>query len=193
VANLILVRHAQPLVKPQVPSVQWRLTPAGREGASAMGHLLAAYNPTRVITSIEPKAVETGTIIADQVQVSTAQVQGLHEHERHNEGFVSDHPARVRELLSRPEELVYGAETGAQAADRFAHALYGAVGETPGQTVVAVSHGTVMVLFAAARAGIDAFVLWQSLKMPCALVFTLPDFVMQTPVPICLPKGNGPD
>lgn len=185
--SLILVRHALPAVVPTIPSAEWLLSAEGRGKSAQLALLLAQYRPDRVVTSREPKAVETGTVLADQWGIVVESRAGLHEHDRSNEGYVADHAAKVREFLDRQDELVYGRESAAQASQRFEDVIDAVLAEREGDCVVCVAHGTVISLFAQARAGADAFAIWSALKMPCALVFSVPDFNLQTPKPICVP------
>jgi len=188
--RLILARHALPVVDAAIPSAQWSLSAEGRAKSAQFGELLAAYKPDRVVTSAEPKAAETGAIMAAGWGLSATSRPGLHEHDRSNEGFVEDFAVRVREFFVRSEDRVFGTESAAQVTRRFARAVDGILAEEEGLCMVCVAHGTVISLFAQERSGIDAFTLWSALEMPCALVFSLPDFSLETTEPIALPAAG---
>ena len=58
--HLILVKHAMPQVDVEAPAHQWRLRPEGAAAAGTLAlRLLARYQPSKVIASVEPKATET--------------------------------------------------------------------------------------------------------------------------------------
>jgi broad specificity phosphatase PhoE len=86
-AALILVRHAQPAIDESHPPPQWRLTEAGRAAAGALAERLAPYAPIAAVASPEPKALETGEIIAARFDLSVAADAGFAEHHRPNVRF----------------------------------------------------------------------------------------------------------
>ena len=63
-AKLILIKHASPQVETAVPSHEWKLSPAGREKAAALAERLRPDAPGAIVSSVEPKAIETARIIA---------------------------------------------------------------------------------------------------------------------------------
>ncbi|HEX2292158.1 MAG TPA: hypothetical protein VHH55_02525, partial [Gaiellaceae bacterium] len=67
----------------------------------------------------------------------------------------------IRALFERPEDVVFGEESGAQALARFERAVEGAP-----EPAVVVTHGTVLSLYAAARTGGNPYELWRSLRLP---------------------------
>jgi len=79
---LILVKHAMPVIVPEEPPRTWKLSDEGRLAAARLGSGLAAYAPLAVVTIVEPKAAETGQIIAASLDVPVMTAPGLHEHER---------------------------------------------------------------------------------------------------------------
>ena len=79
---LIFVRHAMPEVTPDTPSREWRLTEASREDCVLLAHALPADLAPTVFTSTEPKAQETGAIIALRKALTTEEYHGFNEVER---------------------------------------------------------------------------------------------------------------
>ena len=61
--TLVLVKHAMPEIDSQLPASLWPISSAGRAASAVLANRLARYRPTRVVTSIEPKAAETGAIV----------------------------------------------------------------------------------------------------------------------------------
>jgi broad specificity phosphatase PhoE len=176
--HLILVKHAMPQVDADIPAHLWQLRPEGADAAATLAaRLLARYAPSRVVASLEPKATQTGSIIADRLRVPFATAEGLHEHDRRAAGFLGrdDFERRVRDLFARPDEVVFGAESASAALTRFAAAVEGVIGEDAGGgDVIIVSHGTVISLFVAERAGADPAELWATLGLPSYVTLELP-------------------
>ena len=166
---------------PAVPAAQWSLSPEGRARAGAFASRIDSGNAERVFTSVEPKAVQTAHALADAWKLPVEEVPGLHEHERPKPRMMSreQFEATVRDLFARPSELVFGAETADAARLRFSDAVMRLADNTE-RDVIVVSHGTVIALFAAAHAGVDAFDFWGQLDMPCAVTFTLPHLTLVT-------------
>ena len=174
--KLILVRHSAPEIDLARPAYQWTLSAEGRARCIPLADALRPYQPDRILSSTEPKAQETAAHVADHLRLPWTTADGLHEHERPNIPFVTPDAFRasVASFFHHPDELVFGAETAAQAYARFALALQNALALHPTQTTLVVTHGTVMSLYLAHRTGEDAFKIWQTLKMPDFVVFNSP-------------------
>ena len=166
-----------PQVDVETPAYQWRLRAEGIAGANALAERLrsASYRPTKIVASLEPKATETGSIIAKRLRLPFATVDGLHEHDRRATGFLSTgvFAARMRDLFARPDDVVFGNESASSALARFAKAVDQVVIDETGDIVV-VSHGTVISLFVASRARVDASELWARLGLPSYVSLELP-------------------
>jgi broad specificity phosphatase PhoE len=169
---LVLVRHAAPTVVPERPAREWTLSDAGREAARALVDRLRPLGVTRVVSSVEPKAWETGAIVAQRLRVPCSAAPGLHEHDREGVPFLAaDELERaMAALFARPDELVFGRETANQARDRFQAAIEAALAEFPDDRLAIASHGTVIALLAAQRTGADARELQRALAMPDLVV-----------------------
>lgn len=166
-----------PQVDVETPAHLWQLRPEGVAGARVLAERLvsAHYAPTKVVASVEAKATQTGSIIAKRLRLPFATVEGLHEHDRRAAGFLASDmfAARMRDLFAHPNAVVFGNESGSAALARFAKAVDQIVGEETGDVVV-VSHGTVMSLFVASRAQVDASELWAELGLPSYVSLELP-------------------
>jgi broad specificity phosphatase PhoE len=175
---LILAKHALPEIVTELPARDWRLNDEGRQRAIALGQRLKAFNPARIVSSDEPKAIETATIAAAEIGLPPESAPGLQEHERRRVGFLSTQRfvEGVKDLFMYPDKLVFGDETADQSYRRFAGAVDALLAATPTGNLVVVAHGTVISLFASRRAGMDGFSLWQGLDMPSFVVFALPGF-----------------
>jgi broad specificity phosphatase PhoE len=131
------------------------------------------------MTSLEPKAIETGQIVASTLHLPLVTAVNLHEHERDSVSFCTNETqfrARVIRLLEHPEDHVFGEETGSQARQRFSRAITSAVERHPDQNLAVVTHGTVLSMFVSRVAGIESVPLWKRLGMPSFIALHLPDY-----------------
>jgi broad specificity phosphatase PhoE len=174
--NLILVKHSLPEIIPSLPANQWSLSEAGRARCKPLTERVQLYAPDIVISSLEPKAVQTGQILASEINKPFHSVEGLHEHDRTGQEYLSKEQfeARVFEFFKRPNMLVMGRETAAQAGERFSRALASVEMDHPNRNVLVVSHGTVITLFVEKVTGLDPFPVWKSLDLPSFVAFSLP-------------------
>ena len=176
--RLILVRHSQSALQPDIPAAGWPLTTEGVARCRPLANQLATYKPDRIMASVEPKASQTADEIAAQLGLSWTTAAGLHEHDRTGEPFTSpaEFVQRVTNFFNRPNELVMGRETAVQAQTRFVTAVQRLVAQHPGETLLVVTHGTVMTLFTNYYNPIAPIPFWQSLQMPDYRLYSLPDF-----------------
>jgi len=176
--KLILVRHSLPEMVTGVLASEWHLSAEGCRRCSVLAGRLAAYELAAVISSEEPKAIETGQIVAETLGLPFETAPGLHEHVRgvvrdlgSREGF----QAQVARFFEHPDELVLGYETADEAHARFARAIASVIERRPTTNLAIVSHGTVMALFITRTAGLDPIPFWKGLGLPSIVVLSLPD------------------
>jgi broad specificity phosphatase PhoE len=167
IPRLILVKHALPVVDPTRPAREWTLSREGEAACGPLADLLRPYAPTSVTASPEPKATETGRRLAEALEVSFDVLAGLHEHDRSDLGFLpwSEVEAGIERLFAESGSRVFGKETADEAHERFAAAVASVLARDAARPVI-VAHGTVISLYVARAAGIDAFELWQGLGTP---------------------------
>jgi 2,3-bisphosphoglycerate-dependent phosphoglycerate mutase len=178
VRTLLLVRHAAPVVDAALPSARWSLSSAGRAACRPLADALAPLAPGALVTSVEPKAIETGALLAAALDVPVTTGTDLHEHDRTGVPVLAPDAWRdaMAHFFAHPDDRVLGRESAREATDRFAGAVERALATTAAATLGLVSHGTVMSLFAARHGAGDAHALWRRLTMPCALVLEVPSF-----------------
>ena len=106
--------------------------------------------------------------------------EGLHEHDRSNVEFLpsEDFDLAVASFFQSPDELVLGRETALQAKERFSAAIQTVMADPADGDIVIVSHGTVMALYVARWAGVEAVAFWRRLGLPSFVVLSLPDHEM---------------
>ena len=169
---LILVKHSLPEIVEGLPAREWKLSEVGKERAQRLADQLLRYQPEVLISSVEPKAMETAEIIAEKLGLPVYVVEGLHEHERNNVPFLPKDELQkaVKEFFSKPTELVFGDETAEQSHERFERAVRPVLNYYQGKTVVLVTHGTVISLFVSRLTGIHDFSLWNELGLPSFVV-----------------------
>ncbi|MDB5295925.1 MAG: hypothetical protein JWO31_1908, partial [Phycisphaerales bacterium] len=133
--------------------------------------------PAAVVTSREPKAAETGALLAAALGLPPAEASdGLGEHDRSN---VPHLPTRefislVELFFRRPGERVLGRETADEALVRFAAAVDDVLARHPAGNVAVVTHGTVLALLLAKHGGGRPFELWRRMGLPSYAVVELP-------------------
>jgi broad specificity phosphatase PhoE len=179
--KLILIKHAEPQKDPALPPDQWGLSDEGRRRCGVLAERIAPLEPRVIVTSEEPKAVETGQILAERIGVATRPAAGLQEHDRHNVPLMAPREfiSYIELFFRRPSELVLGEETAEQAEGRIVNAIDAVLAterqQTGGEATIAiVTHGTVLSLFLAAKARQDPFRLWRSMGLPSYAVLSLP-------------------
>lgn len=120
----------------------------------------------------------TGAALAEVLDLPAQSAPGLQEHDRRGVPYFEnkvDFETAVATLFNRPNELVFGNETAVQAKMRFETAVRQQLENYPQDTLIIVTHGTVLTLFLCHHnLHLQPLPLWQSLAMPCAFVLNLP-------------------
>jgi 2,3-bisphosphoglycerate-dependent phosphoglycerate mutase len=160
---LLLVRHSVPAADPSVPSEEWRLSDEGRALCEALAGQVGAYEPQRLISSPEPKALETAELIAPVLGLAVEVEDGLRETARRTVGWLEQNALHegIRQLFARPDEVVFGEESGSAALARFSRVV-----ERVEEPAAFVTHGTVMSLYVAGSDPDGGFAFWKTLGLP---------------------------
>lgn len=178
--TLILIKHAMPEIVENAPAATWQLGEAGRMATRQLAPRLSLYNIGAMVASQEPKAAETGQILANALEIPFETLPGLHEHQRETVGWLerSAFEAGVRSLFETPENPGFGEETGVMACARFTKAVERALEKQARVDTLAIAtHGTVIALFCAAKDNrIDGFLLWRLLQLPAYVVLDAQTF-----------------
>lgn len=192
--TLILIRHSESKLDPNLPPHQWGLTAFGRRLCVPLAAKLKMYQPGIVVTSDEPKALETGEILAESLGLPCRSAPGLHEHRR-EVGKIVDREiflSRLANLFASPKEVIFGLESANQALNRFSEAIQAVMDSCPERSVAIVSHGTVMSLYYGAVTGSDSYQFWRQLGLPGFYTVSWPDRVLQSLVnDIGIPGNEG--
>ncbi len=181
--SLLFVRHSAVEIDANVPSREWGLSVNGRLLIQQLAPQIASHTPTRIITSTENKAIETGQIIADALNIPWQTAPNLHEHERSKVRYFEsreDFETAVARFFAQPDELVFGDETANQARNRFDTAVHTLIAQYPTDTLAIVTHGTVLTLFLSHHnPQLAPFAFWRNLPLPCKVVVSIPAMTLE--------------
>jgi broad specificity phosphatase PhoE len=166
--RLALVVHSEVDVDAAVPPKQWRLNDRGRELCEPLAEALEMHRLNILLSSDEPKAVETATLVATRLGIETEVARGLDEHRR---PFVpAGFEAAMGHFFAQPDERVFGEESAAEARDRFRAAVDAALQQHAVDSAGIVAHATVISLYAAPFFHVGPAALWQRLDHPSFVV-----------------------
>ncbi len=182
--NIILAKHSLPEIITTIPAKEWRLSKSGQARCEALAVKLEPYLPDVVISSVEPKAIETAQIVSRLLNKPFRTSEGLHEHDRTGMGFADKEKfeADIKDFFAHPDKLVFGRETASQAVARFSKALISVETEHPDKNIMVVAHGTVITLFVEKFNDLEALPFWKKLDTPSFVVLSLPDHKLVTTV-----------
>jgi 2,3-bisphosphoglycerate-dependent phosphoglycerate mutase len=176
--NLILIKHGDTVLVPEVTAERWHLSDLGRQQARQLADYLRPLAPVAVVTSTEPKAAETGAILAHALHVPSEVGYQLHEHDRSNVPLI-DRAAfeqRMGDVFAHPDDNIYGLESAAESRARFTTAIERVLREQPPGNVAVVAHGTVIALFVALHNHLNGFDFWKRFGTPAYVVLSVPGF-----------------
>ena len=169
--RLVLVRHAQVRLDPELPPRSWELTAEGRAAAERLARLPVFAGVEAVVTSPEPKARVTAEPIAKAAGVELRVEQELREAERGPAPV--DNRAR---FIAQVDAWLGGApvpgwEARDDAAARIVACVARLLEELTGD-IALVSHGTVLSLYLAWLRGEDRVALaeWEAIPLPAVAV-----------------------
>jgi broad specificity phosphatase PhoE len=173
---LILIKHSQPLIKHDIPANQWYLFETGRLRCIKLAERLASYKPEVIVSSTEPKSIETAQIIASHFKLSNMIADELYEHKRETVPYTNrEHfNAEISRFFDQPDRQVFGEETADQIYLRFSSAISKLIEQNTSQSLFIVAHGTVISLWVSRKIGISPYPFWKSLGLPSFVVITKP-------------------
>ena len=157
--DVVLIRHAEPIVEPDRPPSEWQLSLRGKELAHDLVACLSTCGLRRIVTSPEVKARATATAVTDVLGLNVITDDGLREVQRPwIEGNFDD--AVTRYLQGN---LIEGWEPIEQVVSRVVDSLVGHSGDGP---IGVVTHGTAMACFVGANVPTNRALFWSDLTMP---------------------------
>lgn len=170
-ATVIIVRHAEPEVRADLPPASWPLSTAGRLAAAGLRGSLPEAD--RLASSSEPKAIQTISLAAAVGPGAITIDDHFGEVRRPGEPFDDHHrERRLAWITGRPDARHASWETPEQAAGRFQDGL----DQLDGEIVVVGTHGMIITAWLVAigelRPGDPAGAFWQQLAFPDVLTIT---------------------
>jgi len=184
--HIILIRHSISAPLPDTPQEEWQLTPEGEERCLTMAAELREYTLDRIFTSTEAKAIATGKIPAEELNIPWQTTPNLQETARGDSDYFEDKAAfavAVDRAMQQPDQIIFGSEAFAEARERFLKQMHIVIEQHPKETIALVSHGRVLAMVLGKLQQRNPFDLWQSLKMPDFVVFRLPDWELLSCAP----------
>lgn len=169
-ADLILIKHSEVVVDSAVPPKEWRLSDAGRRLCRPLADALRMHEPAVIVSSEEPKAVETADLVGQHLRIEARTAADLDEHRRPFVDTPQEFERQIQRFFTEPDERVFGEESAAEALARFTAAVEAVLAAETGRNVAIVTHGTVIALYAAPMFGVGTGALWQRLQMPSFVV-----------------------
>ena len=169
-SNLLLIKHSEPVVDPEIPPSQWKLSDRGVQRAGLLAEYLADRGINALYSSGESKAVQTAEIVGDSTGLSINVVHDLREHDRGNTTIIGAEKWRslVIESIRNQDEHIYGSEPVGTARMRFGNAVERLMKplQNDNRTIAVIAHGTVISTFVAELLEIDPIPIWESLGLP---------------------------
>ncbi|HEY2051930.1 MAG TPA: histidine phosphatase family protein [Caulobacteraceae bacterium] len=169
---VILVKHAAPVLTPDVASNRWVLSAAGQESCRWLAGELRAQGVLRLYSSLEPKALETAARVAIELGLDVRPRAELHENDRSGLAFgpAAELERLIARLFAEPDARVMGRETANAARARFTNAVRRIADESADAPVAIVAHGTVITLLLAQLSGVEPFAFWKAFGLACFVV-----------------------
>jgi probable phosphoglycerate mutase len=183
--RVVLVKHAVPILDPSRPAREWRLGEEGEAQSRRLADRLRAFTPLRLVASPEPKALETGQVVSRELDLPLTSVDGLEEFDRPVLPILSkaEYERVNAAIFADFDRRVLGVESARGALGRFSAALHGQLERTDERTLVVITHGTVISLFACAHNELDPLGLWKRLSCPSIVVMEVPTFALVEVIP----------
>ena len=178
--RVVLVKHASPILDSSRPAREWRLGEEGEAQSRRLADRLRAFSPMRLVASPEPKAFKTGQVVAAELDLPITSVEGLEEFDRPVMPMMlkAEYERVNAAIFADFDRQALGVESARGALGRFSAALGGQLAQTEKQTLVVITHGTVISLFACAHNELDPFELWKRLSCPSFVVMEVPTFAL---------------
>jgi broad specificity phosphatase PhoE len=168
-AQIVLVRHAMPVMEPEVPPDRWRLGDEGRAAARELAHALP--RAPFAVTSDEPKARESAEELV-AVCGGTLTVDARVAETRRPRGWDANFAESARQLVAGRRHD--GWESQHAVVARFDSAVREAVEARAGAPLVVVTHGQALTLWLQSIGAVDdAPRFWSELAFPDAWIVTL--------------------
>jgi broad specificity phosphatase PhoE len=179
-ARLVLIKHAYPVLDATVPAKTWKLGAQGEAEAQQLAGKLQKFLPFELVCSSEPKALRTAEVIGQVLGLAVTPQTDMHELDRPALPMMPDaeHQMFNARLFETPLQPVVGNESATAALERFSKAITTALSTCIAETLVVVSHGTVISLLVGQHNSVDSFALWKRLTCASYVVLDVPELTL---------------
>ena len=155
----VLVRyltHPQVQIDPAIPVPAWGLSATGRDRVQALIRAGWLAGTTKVISSAERKAIETGEPLAAALGADFEIRAAMHENDRAATGFLppEEFERTADAFFARPNESIRGWERAADAQARIVREAESVLEAAPEGDLLLVGHGAVGTLLFCHYAGL---------------------------------------
>jgi broad specificity phosphatase PhoE len=169
VSVLYLVRHAEVVLRGDLPMTSWHLSPTGEQQARDLARSRAWSALTLIVSSLDVRAGAPAQPIADATGLDLRIERDLHEVDRGTTPLVSrsEYDALVEAHFASPDESVSGWEPANVARARAVACIDRLAEEARGDLCV-VSHGLVLSHYLAHLRGLPSPILdeWRAIPLP---------------------------
>jgi broad specificity phosphatase PhoE len=169
----IFLRHGETIKDPNTDVTEWTLTHDALNTLQKHIDNSKFLEVTKVVSSIEPKAITTAKPVANLLGLDIHTVSEFCEILREKK-FLTDEEfldQKKRELTNL-DKIENGEESANDALKRFLSGIEKLESETSGETILVVSHGTVLTLYFAHLLNLlntgELFSRWQKMGF-CAV------------------------
>lgn len=177
--RFVLIRHAQSAPNSDSHQSEWGLSADGEQSCQELATVLKQLQVTHIFTSHEAKAISTGKLTAQHMQLSHSVFAGLEEQNNDGVGWfetAAEFKAAVQTLFEQPDQAVFGPESATQAGARFQASLNQIAQQHNNHDCLAVvTHGRVMTSFLQLNGIADPVAFWRSLTFPDCVTISWPE------------------
>jgi broad specificity phosphatase PhoE len=168
-AQIVLLRHAEVVQIPDIPTQHWKLSNRGRAAAAKLATHPSLADVGFFLSGDEAKMIETATSCAGGRPVVTS--PDLRELNRDAAGWLSSEEAYldlVQRIFRRPNESIQKCESAANVQERVVKAIDTVLNDQPHEIFAAVSGGLALSIYLSylLRKSEPDYAMWKSIGFP---------------------------
>jgi broad specificity phosphatase PhoE len=155
-ATAYYLTHPQVVIDPAVPVKEWVLSATGRSRAAAAARSAWVNRVSRIVTSAERKAIETGAIVGGALGIAPESDGRFDENDRSAAGFLppDEFEAVADAFFAVPAKSAFGWERAIDAQRRIVAAVDHILNNGTTGDILFVGHGAVGTLLLCHCAGL---------------------------------------
>lgn len=142
--TIYFITHPEVVIDPKVEIDEWHLSETGIERTKRLSEYDFWPTVQHIFTSTENKAIETGKILSEKLDIPVRTFPNLHENDRSATGYLpqKEFDEAVYQFFSRPRESFEGWERAIDAQERIVSAIDLLADQYPDlETIAIVGHG----------------------------------------------------